>query len=230
MVRSNISDMRNYKSGSRASNILLFCGVFSTGLWIAADILASLLTEGYSYFHQAPSELSAIGAPTVTLLNITGFVYNLLIIAFGFGVRKSVSDKPSLRITGSLLMAYGIISFAWYFVPMHPRGTDFTVTDIFHIGMAVVAVVMVLLIVGFGSNAFGSDFRNYSILTLLLLIVFGTLTFLQADRIAADQPTPWVGVYERINIYAYMIWIVVLSLRLLYPVYEPENNAARYWP
>lgn len=29
------------------------------------------------------------------------------------------------------------------------------------------------------------------------------------------MPTPWMGVWERINIIAYMIWIVVLAILLL---------------
>jgi hypothetical protein len=28
-------------------------------------------------------------------------------------------------------------------------------------------------------------------------------------------PTPWMGVWERINIYAYMLWVVVLATALL---------------
>src|ERR687886_630381 len=47
------------------------------------------------------------------------------------------------------------------------------------------------------------------------LIVFGALTSLQAPRITANQPTPWSGIYERINIYATMLWVAVLATGLL---------------
>ncbi|SMO64346.1 DUF998 domain-containing protein [Fodinibius sediminis] len=195
--------------------VLLVCGILSSVLWIAADIIASTLLEGYSYFHQTPSELSAIGTPTKTLLVQTGVAYSILLTAFGFGVWLFTHRKHSIRISAGLLIAYGIISFAWFFVPMHPRGTEFTLTDTLHVGMAAVTVLLVLLIIGFGANAFGKRFRIYSIVTLLMLVVFGGLTFLQADRVTADLPTPWMGIYERINVYGYMLWVAVLAIGLL---------------
>jgi hypothetical protein len=51
--------------------------------------------------------------------------------------------------------------------------------------------------------------------TLALLIVFGTLTGLNGPRIAQNQPTPWVGVWERICIGAFLLWVVVLAVALL---------------
>jgi hypothetical protein len=47
-----------------ARKLLLICGIVSSGLYVAADILAAMRHEGYSYADQTISELSAIGAPT----------------------------------------------------------------------------------------------------------------------------------------------------------------------
>jgi hypothetical protein len=38
---------------------------------------------------------------------------------------------------------------------------------------------------------------------------------LDGPRIAADLPTPWVGVWERINVGAFLLWVVVLATALL---------------
>lgn len=222
MHKANISISRKTGTGFPIQTVLLLCGLLSSLLWISSDVLASRLMEGYSYFHQTPSELSAIGASTTLLLQVTGITYNLLLIAFGYGVRMTVPKKSGLGISGGLLMAYGMINFIWFFVPMHSRGTGFTLTDILHIAMAVIAVAMVLFIVSFGARAFGRVFRNYSVITVLLLITFGILTFLQADRLASDQPTPWMGLFERINIYAYMTWVAVLSVKLLF--FQPGKD------
>jgi hypothetical protein len=51
--------------------------------------------------------------------------------------------------------------------------------------------------------------------TLALLVAFGALTGLDGPRIAANLPTPWVGVWERINIGAFLFWVVVLAVALL---------------
>jgi hypothetical protein len=31
----------------------------------------------------------------------------------------------------------------------------------------------------------------------------------------ANEPTPWMGVWERINIFAYLLWALVLAIGLL---------------
>jgi hypothetical protein len=90
-----------------------------------------------------------------------------------------------------------------------------SVTNIIHILITVLTLLSILLIIGFGSSAAGKRFRVYSIVTLLVVIAAGTLTFLEVPRIAAHLPTPWMGVKERINIYNYMLWISMLAITLL---------------
>jgi amino acid transporter len=87
--------------------------------------------------------------------------------------------------------------------------------DTMHIVLTVVTVLLILLIIGFGATASGKRFRSYSISTILILIVCGVWAFSDGPRIAANLPTPWVGVRERINIYGYMLWMAVLAIALL---------------
>ena len=72
-----------------------------------------------------------------------------------------------------------------------------------------------LTAIGFGAAAFGKWFRFYSIATIVILLVFGVLTGLDAPRIEANLPTPWVGVTERIDIGVFLLWVVVLAVALL---------------
>jgi hypothetical protein len=48
-----------------------------------------------------------------------------------------------------------------------------------------------------------------------ILLLCGILTGLEATQLAANQPTPWNGVLERINIFGYFLWVVVLAFMLL---------------
>ena len=50
---------------NQAQKILLGCGILSSVLYFAGDVVMSLTYEGYSYLHQTVSELNAIGAPTM---------------------------------------------------------------------------------------------------------------------------------------------------------------------
>jgi len=57
-----------------------------------------------------------------------------------------------------------------------------------------------LCTIGFGAAAFGRWFRIYSIITLIVALVFGALTGMASTSVQANQPTPRLGVWQRINI------------------------------
>jgi Protein of unknown function (DUF998) len=195
--------------------VLLVCGMLASLLYVSTDILAAMRYEGYSYTARAVSELSAIGAPTRPLVVPLFLTHSVLQVAFGLGVWMSASRKRGLRFTAGLLVGVGLIDLVGPFVPMHMRGAELTLTDTMHIIVASVTVLLVLLAIGFGATANGKWFRLYSIGTIAVLVVGGALAFLDASRVAANLPTPWLGVTERINIYGYMLWMAVLALALL---------------
>jgi hypothetical protein len=91
-----------------------------------------------------------------------------------------------------------------------------TLTDTMHIVWTIVTNVFFMLEIGFGAAAFGKRFRFYSIVTMVILIVFGTLTGLDAPGVSANLPTPWIGVWERIIIGAFLLWVIVLAFTLLF--------------
>jgi hypothetical protein len=66
-----------------------------------------------------------------------------------------------------------------------------------------------------GTVAFKGIFRYYSIVTMTLFIVFGILAGALQPQYIANLPTPMMGIWERINIYGYMLWIVIFSIKLL---------------
>jgi hypothetical protein len=76
-------------------------------------------------------------------------------------------------------------------------------------------VLSILLFIGFGATAGGKWFRLYSIVTIVLVILFGAWAGLEGARMAAQLPTPWMGVKERINVYGTMLWVLVLATILL---------------
>jgi hypothetical protein len=142
------------------------------------------------------------------------FVYALLELPFSWGVWRSSGARRSVRITGILLAALAVVDLTAYFFPMHVRGAEMTLTDVMHIIMTSVTVLLLMLIVGFGAPADGMWFRVYSYVTLLFMIVGGALAGMDGARMAEGLPTPWMGVTERVNIYGYMLWIAMLALVL----------------
>jgi hypothetical protein len=84
-----------------------------------------------------------------------------------------------------------------------------------HLPGTAVSVLCILLAIGFGSTLLGRRFRYYSDASILAILVFGVLTSLQVDQMEANQPTPWMGIVERGNVYAIMLWVAVLAIGLL---------------
>jgi len=199
--------------------LLLGCGIAFALLWIGMDVVASIVYDSYSYRDQTVSELSAIGAPTRPFWFAFGSVWSALVIAFGVGVWQSAGPRRSLRLVSGLLIAYALITLTvGPFSSMHRREVlaagGATLSDTLHLVVTGFGVLTFLLEIGFAATAFGTWFRFYSIATIAAMLVFGAITSFYAPEVQANEPTPWVGVYERINAYGYMLWIVGLAVML----------------
>lgn len=198
--------------------VLLVCGILSSLLY--GVMITAIRYEGYNPVSQVPSELTAIGAPTRPLWMVLGPVYDVLVVAFGVGVWMSAGGKRALRIVGGLFIGFGILGgVLWPFAAMHQREVlaagGGTPSDTLHVVLGVMTVLFMLVALGFGATAFGTRFRLYSIVTILILFVFGAFTGLDSSRLQANLPTPWIGLWERITIFGFLLWVVVLAVALL---------------
>jgi hypothetical protein len=201
---------------SMLRRVLLICGIVSSLFYATMDVIGGTRWQEYSWISQEFSRLSAIGAPSRSLHLVLNPIYTLLVIAFGLGVWWSAGQKRALRVVGGSLIVYALVSFVWpQFFPEDLSAPVSAFTNTMHILITVVTVLSWVFILGFAATAFGKRFRLYSIGTLLTVIVFGALTGPQAVALAAGQPTPWLGLTERINIYSFMLWAMVLAITLL---------------
>jgi uncharacterized protein DUF998 len=184
--------------------------------------------EGYNPVSQVPSELTAIGAPTRALWSPLGWIYTVLVAAFGCGVWKSAGRNRAVRWMGALIFAYASLGLLWPIAAMHQREVlaagGGTWTDTMHLVLGGVTVLLMFLAVGIGAAAFGTRFRLYSIASIVVLLAFGALTFLEAPRLQANLPTPWIGLWERLNITVFLLWIVVLAAMLWRTASQGETH------
>jgi hypothetical protein len=197
----------------------LICGVASSLLYVAMNLIVPVDWPEYNSASQVISELSATGAPSRPLWVILGMVYTVLVTAFGWGVRMAGDDNRRLRIAGTLIAVYGAMGILWVFAPMHTRevtaagGGSFS--DTMHVALGAATEIIYLFALGFAAAALGKAFRVYSIATFIVLFAFGIPLFRDVPRVGANLPTPYVGVWERINIGVFLVWIVVLAIALL---------------
>ena len=196
---------------------LLFCGIISSLFYVAINIIVPTQYEGYSIASQTVSELSAVGAATRSLWVSLAIVYTVFVVAFGWGIWISAEEKRTLRIAGGLMIAYATFGLFW--PPMHQREVlaagGGTLTDTLHIVWTMVTAIMMMLVIWLGGAAMGNRFRFYSVVTIITLLGFGVLTALESPQMQANLPSPWIGVWERICMGAFMLWVLVFAIALL---------------
>lgn len=197
--------------------VLLICGALGALLYLAADIVAAAFVyPGYDYTAQQVSELSAIGAPSRPFWMAMGYPYGLLVIAFATGIWMAAGTRPALRIAAVVIALFAVNGFAWgLLAPMHMRATEFTTTDTLHIAFAAAAILLIMTFIGFGAAALDNAFRLYSAATLIVMLAAGFVVSTQVTAIASGQPTPWMGLVERVSVYLPMIWLIAFADRLL---------------
>src|SRR5215204_1013844 len=202
---------------SLVRQVLLVCGIVSSILYAATDVLGGMRYEGYSFTSQAVSELMAVGAPSESLVDPLFVAYGVLALAFGVGVfREGVRRSRALLVSGALMVGYAAIGLTGpMFFEMHQRGTSSVAGDTAHIVLTAAIVLLTLVAMGFGAFAFGKRFRMYSFVTLLIIIVMGAPTIPYASRLAAGEPTAGFGLVERVLIYSSLVWVAVLAVALL---------------
>lgn len=195
----------------------LACGVFSALFYAAMLIVVPLAWSEYSSASQTVSELSAIDAPTRPLWVPLGLVWTLLYGAFGWGVWRAGESNRALRIAGGSIVVAAVVGIFW--PPMHLREVlavgGGTLTDTLHIAWTAANGVFTLVAMAFGAAALGRGFRIYSIVSIAVVLVAGVMASMDASQLQANLPTPWVGVWERVNIAAWLLWVATLSVVLL---------------
>lgn len=193
---------------------LLVCGVIASAFYALADVVGGLHWEGYSFRAVTISELSALGSPSRPVVAPLFFVYTLCSLAFGVGVWVTARSR-ALRVTGLLLTALGLVNVFGGAFPMHLRGLEPSLTDTMHVALTATTVVLILASIVAGGIAVRGWFRVYSWITLATVLVCGSIAGLMGQAMAEGDPTPWVGLLERINVHGSMLWSAVLAVVLV---------------
>lgn len=204
-------------SKERRSSIrrwLLMCGIVGATLYPLADIFASRRYPGFSYRDQAVSELFAIGAPTAALLVPLFTVSSSLLLLFAIGIWMSANGSRKLQWMG-VMMALNCVDalILWNVFPMHMRGVEPTFTDKMHTLLAIDPFLLAAVVLG--AVAFPGRFRIYTVMTIVLTSALAAFSMSYVPAIIGNEPTPWMGVTERVAQYATNFWYVVLAVVLL---------------
>jgi CDP-diglyceride synthetase len=97
---------------------------------------------------------------------------------------------------------------------MSSRDLENGFNDTMHIRLTMVFTLLVVAMMVLSAVAYRGRFRLYTLATMLCVAVFGGAAAFAIRGIERND-TPWAGGFERINAYAYFVWLLVLAFTVM---------------
>lgn len=209
------------------------CGIGAVGLYVGATVLGGLLDPAYSQISRTISELTAAGAPDRALLAILYVGYNVLVAAFGYAIHRVAPQEGWLRVGMYLLVAGSLAGIGLVTVlPTDLAGQPITGIGVAHIVVAGIAALLTVtttfvMAAGFRRVAALRPLVRGSFAAGVAIVLAGPLTAL-----AVASGSPYAGVFERITIGLFLLWIWGVSTYLLFEygdreAFDPRVRAVR---
>ncbi|NHJ20916.1 MAG: DUF998 domain-containing protein [Candidatus Lokiarchaeota archaeon] len=193
-------------------------GIFGPIVFLINDIVGSIITPGYSPIINAVSELTQRGAENSILLSLLFLIaaVGLVLFAIGIALHYSFGKSKLLFFGGIFIGLLGIFSaLTGTIFPMDPFGEAATFAGEMHKYLTYVNILLVVLGIlmigiGFNKQKKWKSFLIYSIVVVLIMGTFGALT-----SVLMMNGIELLGLFERITIYGYQSWILILSVSLI---------------
>ena len=206
-------------------NLLLVCGCVSAIIYPLTDVIAGTMYKGYSFHEQAVSELFAIGSPVAPFVVVFFSMSSILLFFFSLGIFLAANRNKLMILLACLVFANALDSIIlWNFFPMHMRHMAPTFTDKMHTILAINPFIVISIIIG--AFLYNNWFRSYSLFTIAALVIPAIISFSYIPLLLSHQPTPWMGISERISQYSHLTWLAMLSIQI-FTNNSYSNNAVR---
>lgn len=191
-------------------------GILGPVIYILAVFIGGALRHDYSPFYNAISELSMANAPNKLLMDILFGIYNIFILILGVGAFIDHDFKSKKFNAAAIMLAIiGVLGLMVLIFTQDPRGAPATLYGTLHIalsGVTAALTIIAVLIVGISFKEYVNmkKFTYYSYATALLIFLSGG-----AGAAAIANNSAFGGLFERITIFLFMIWVIVFSYILM---------------
>ena len=191
-------------------------GIIGPVIYILAVFIGGAVRNDYSALYNAISELSMADAPNKIILDVLFGIYNIFLLGFGLGAYLDNSTKSRKYNTAMImLVAIGFLGLLVLIFTQDPRGTPATLYGTLHIvlsGITAALTIISILLVGlsFKNNAKMKLFTSYSYTTAALIFISGG-----AGAASLANNGGYGGLFERITIFLFMVWVITLSYLIL---------------
>jgi len=209
---------------------LYYVGMVSVISYLLGDIIGGIITPSYSYVANAISELSQAGAENRILISSFFFFSAIMGILFAIGIisHHPYKQMKLIYIGGIFLIIMGISSaLTGTIFPMDPIGGVITFAGTMHLVLVAIGAVLLfpaLLMsgIGFYRKKNWKLFRLYTFISVLMTFISGILS-----AIVIANGIELMGLFERVTVYTYLLWIFVLALKFIRAEPSQESNCEK---
>jgi hypothetical membrane protein len=192
-------------------------GIIGPVVYILAVFIGGAIRHDYSALYNSVSELSMVNAPNRLLMDVLFGIYNISLYIFGLGayLDSSVDDSRKYKAATIMLTIIGILGVMVLIFTQDPRGAPATLNGTLHIilsGITAALTIISILLVGLSFNKYAKMklFSWYSYIISLLIFVSGGV-----GAASLSNNSSYGGLFERITIFLFMIWLIIFSYVLL---------------
>jgi Protein of unknown function (DUF998) len=224
------------KSGDRngamrsRTPVLLWAGTVAAIIYTTTVVVGGLVTPGYDHVADPVSSLYQAGAANGLSIALAFATYNIAIVLFGVGLARVVAATggPRRRIgllgAGAMVMT-GVAGAFDDLFPQDPIGVALTTPGTMHVIFAAIASILTMITIGcfaawLLARASMRRLGWYSVASLGAIFVFGGVT--AASVATASTVT---GLVERIPIFGFVIWVLVISLAFSYHPIQVDTRS-----
>jgi len=191
------------------------CGIVAPFLSAVVAAGVGYLQPGYDFTEQRLSELGASGAPYAGLFNVMGLMApGVLVAVFSLGLYSEFSSDRVARIGSGLLAVCGACLFMAGIFPCDVEFAEPSVSGITHgvfAGIGTFAIIGAALAMWLGLKG-DAAWRDHSRFSLGVVVVAVALYL----PYQVCPLTGWIGVFQRMLVLVLLVWIEVMSIKLLF--------------
>lgn len=163
-----------------------------------------------------------------------GPVWTLLMVGFGVGIAWSAAGNRALHALGLVTAGQGIFGVLWTWFPMTSRAEMVRAgtgpNDVGHLVLSAGTGIFALAKLALLALAFGTWARVYAVASLAVMIGFNGVMSTMVDDVERGAATPWMGLYERIGMAPWLLWLALVSVLLLRREFRGRVTRARTKP
>jgi hypothetical membrane protein len=191
-------------------------GIIGPLIYILAVFIGGAIRHDYSAIYNAVSELTMANAPNKLLLDILFGIYNVFLLIFGLGAYLDSSINSKKYDTATIMLVIiGILGLLVLIFTQDPRGSPATLHGTLHIllsGLTAALTIISVVLVGISFKKYSNikGFSWYSYITAALIFISGGI-----GAVSLANNGAYGGLFERITIFLFMIWVISLSYIIL---------------